>query len=116
MTIDGRVSEDQLSRLMAGVELDDGSYTLPCNVEVLSEAADRTVLRFVIKQGLNRQIRRMCTAVGLNVGRLRRTAVGGVKLGMLKPGEWRDLTKDELRILRASVGSSGKNSGKGGRK
>ena len=116
VTIDGRVSEDQLSRLMAGVELDDGSYTLPCNVEVLSEAAERTVLRFVIKQGLNRQIRRMCTAVGLNVGRLRRTAVGGVKLGMLKPGEWRDLTKDELRILRASVGSSGKNNGKGGRK
>ena len=116
VTIDGRVSEDQLSRLMSGVELDDGSYTLPCNVEVLSEAADRTVLRFVIKQGLNRQIRRMCTAVGLNVGRLRRTAVGGVKLGMLKPGEWRELTKDELRILRAAVGNSGKNSNKGGRK
>ena len=116
VTIDGRVSEDQLSRLMSGVELDDGSYTLPCNVEVLSEAADRTVLRFVIKQGLNRQIRRMCTAVGLNVGRLRRTAVGGVRLGMLKPGEWRELTKDELRILRAAVGNSGKNSNKGGRK
>ncbi|MDE6032140.1 MAG: rRNA pseudouridine synthase, partial [Oscillospiraceae bacterium] len=47
VTIDGRVNEDQLSRLMAGVELDDGSYTLPCTVEVLSEAADRTVLRFV---------------------------------------------------------------------
>ena len=116
VTIDGRVSEDQLSRLMSGVELDDGSYTLPCNVEVLSEAADRTVLRFVIKQGLNRQIRRMCTAVGLNVGRLRRTAVGGVRLGMLKPGEWLELTKDELRILRAAVGNSGKNSNKGGRK
>ncbi len=112
VTIDGRVNEDQLSRLMSGVELDDGTYTLPCTVEVLSEAANRTVLRFVIKQGLNRQIRRMCTAVGLNVGRLRRTAIGGVKLGMLKPGEWRELTKDELRILRAAVG---KNS-KGGRK
>lgn len=104
VTIDGKVNEEQLSRLMSGVELDDGAVTLPCNVEVLTEEPDRTVLLFVIKQGLNRQIRRMCSAVGLNVGRLRRTAVGGVKLGMLKPGEWRDLTKDELRVLRAAVG------------
>lgn len=112
VTIDGRVNEDQLSRLMSGVELDDGSVTLPCNVEVLVEEPERTVLLFVIKQGLNRQIRRMCAAVGLNVGRLRRVAVGGVKLGMLKPGEWRDLTKDELRVLRAAVGSGArKNAG-----
>ena len=98
------VNEDQLSRLMSGVELDDGVKTLPCTVEVLSEAPDRTVLRFVIKEGRNRQIRRMCSAVGLEVGRLRRTAVGGVKLGMLKPGDFRDLTKEELRSLRSYIG------------
>lgn len=106
VTIDGMVNEGQLSQLMSGVELDDGVKTLPCTVEVLSEAPDRTVLRFVIKEGRNRQIRRMCAAVGLEVGRLRRTAVGGVKLGMLKPGEYRDLTKDELRSLRAAVGKT----------
>ncbi len=106
VTIDGMVNEGQLSQLMSGVELDDGVKTLPCTVEVLSEAPDRTVLRFVIKEGRNRQIRRMCSAVGLEVGRLRRTAVGGVKLGMLKPGEYRDLTKDELRSLRAAVGKT----------
>lgn len=106
VTIDGMVNEGQLSQLMSGVELDDGVKTLPCTVEVLSEAPDRTVLRFVIKEGRNRQIRRMCAAVGLDVGRLRRTAVGGVKLGMLKPGEYRDLTKDELRSLRAAVGKT----------
>lgn len=106
VTIDGMVNESQLSQLMSGVELDDGVKTLPCTVEVLSEAPDRTVLRFVIKEGRNRQIRRMCAAVGLEVGRLRRTAVGGVKLGMLKPGEYRDLTKDELRSLRAAVGKT----------
>lgn len=106
VTIDGMVNEGQLSQLMSGVELDDGVKTLPCTVEVLSEAPDRTVLRFVIKEGRNRQIRRMCAAVGLEVGRLRRTAVGGVKLGMLKPGEYRDLTKEELRSLRASVGKT----------
>ena len=106
VTIDGMVIESQLSQLMSGVELDDGVKTLPCTVEVLSEAPDRTVLRFVIKEGRNRQIRRMCSAVGLEVGRLRRTAVGGVKLGMLKPGEYRDLTKEELRSLRAAVGKT----------
>ena len=104
VTIDGMVNEDQLSRLMSGVELDDGVKTLPCTVEVLTESPERTVLRFVIKEGRNRQIRRMCSAVGLEVGRLRRTAVGGVKLGMLKPGDFRDLTKEELRSLRSYIG------------
>lgn len=106
VTIDGKVGEEQIMRLSSGVELDDGKITLPCSVEVLVDEAERTVLRMTIKQGLNRQIRRMCAAVGLNVGRLRRTAIGGVKLGMLKTGEWRDLTKEELRILRAAIGKS----------
>lgn len=103
VTIDGKVSEEQIMRLTTGVRLDDGKVTLPCAVDVLTEEPGRTVLRIVIKQGLNRQIRRMCAAVGLNVGRLRRTAIGGVKLGMLKTGEWRDLTPEELRILRAAA-------------
>ncbi len=115
VTIDGKVSEVQLMKLSAGVKLDDGKVTLPCSVEVVSEGADRTVLRMTIKQGLNRQIRRMCAALDLQVGRLRRVAIGGVKLGMLKTGEWRDLTKDELRILRAAVGK-GERSGRSGKK
>lgn len=115
VTIDGKVSEEQIAQLMAGVKLDDGAVTMPCVVEVLTEEPERTVLRFTIKQGLNRQIRRMCAAVGLQVGRLRRVAVGGVRLGMLKPGEWRELTKEELRALRAAAGKAEK-SGKGGRR
>lgn len=106
VTIDGKVSEEQIMRLTSGVELDDGKVTLSCSVEVLVEEPNRTVLRITIKQGMNRQIRRMCEAVGLQVGRLRRTAIGGVKLGMLKTGEWRDLTKEELRILRSAIGKA----------
>ena len=106
VTIDGRVNEEQLSAMMAGVTLDDGVKTQPCVVEVVTEQAERTVLRFVIKEGRNRQVRRMCEAVGLQVGRLRRTQIGGVKLGMLKPGDYRDLTKEELRALRMAVGKS----------
>jgi len=53
-----------------------------------------------ISEGRNRQIRKMCEAVGLEVARLKRTAVGPIKLGMLKPGTWRDLKPEELRALR----------------
>lgn len=113
VTIDGKVSEEQIMHLTTGVELDDGKVTLPCSVEVVTEEPDRTVLIIVIKQGLNRQIRRMCAAVGLNVGRLRRVAIAGVKLGMLKTGEWRDLTAEELRMLRAAS-SEKKTSGRRG--
>ncbi len=106
VTIDGKVNEEQLSTMMAGVVLDDGVKTQPCVVEVVTEQAERTVLRFVIKEGRNRQVRRMCDAVGLQVGRLRRTQIGSIKLGMLKPGDYRDLTKEELRALRMAVGKS----------
>ena len=54
-------------------------------------------------EGRNRQIRKMCEAVGLEVARLKRTAIGPVKLGMLKPGEYRELKPDELRALRNAI-------------
>lgn len=110
VTINGKVTEEQIMKLSSGVELDDGKVTAPCTVEVLVEEPERTVLLFVIHQGLNRQIRRMCAALGLSVGRLRRIAVGGVKLGMLKVGEWRELTPKELNILRNSANSAEKRS------
>ncbi len=61
------------------------------------------VLRIIIREGRNRQIRKMCEAVGLEVARLRRTAIGPVKLGMLKPGTWRELTAEEVKALRNAV-------------
>ena len=64
----------------------------------------RVVLQMTIKEGRNRQIRRMCEAVGLEVARLRRTSIGPIKLGMLKPGTWRDLTAEELRAIRNAIG------------
>ena len=64
----------------------------------------RVVLQITIREGRNRQIRRMCEAVGLEVARLRRTSIGPLKLGMLQPGKWRDLTPDELRAIRNAIG------------
>ncbi|MGN0597415.1 MAG: pseudouridine synthase [Ruminiclostridium sp.] len=104
VTIPSAVTEEQLEKMAGGVEIEEGVVTQPCTINVLVEGAERTVLEFIIKEGKNRQIRKMCAAVSLEVSRLRRTNIGGVKLGMLKPGEYADLTKEELRILRASAG------------
>ncbi len=104
VTVAEKVTEEQVNKLMSGVEIEPNVMTRPCIVNVLIEEEERTVLEFTIKEGKNRQIRRMCEAVNLTVKRLRRTSVGGVKLGMLKPGEYADLTKEEMRILRSAIG------------
>ena len=70
---------------------------------------DRTVLIFIIHEGRNRQIRRMCEAVNLEVMRLKRTEIAGVKLGMLPQGKWRPLNEKEMRRL-TNVTSSKKES------
>lgn len=96
-------SEEQIAKLASGVTLDDGSRTMPAGVRVLEESDGRSVLEISIKEGKNRQIRRMCDAVKLDVIRLRRNAVGPVKMGMLKPGAWRELTPAEVKALKASA-------------
>lgn len=104
VTVRPPVSDDQLAQMGAGVTLDDGFKTAPANVVTLVKEQNRVVLLITIHEGKKREIRRMCDAVGLEVARLRRTAIGPVKLGMLKPGEWRDLTSEELRALRTAIG------------
>lgn len=102
VTVRPDVSDEQLVELSEGVEI-DGRKTLPCTITVLDKQPGRVVMQMVIKEGRNRQIRKMCEAVGLEVARLKRTAVGPVKLGMLKPGEYRELKAEELRALRNAI-------------
>ncbi len=97
-TVSGQVDDEQLLRLSEGVEI-DGKKTLPCDCFVAERKADRTVLIFIIHEGRNRQIRKMCEAVGLEVIRLKRTEIAGVKLGMLPQGKWRDLNEREMKRL-----------------
>lgn len=103
VTVRPAVTEEQLVALADGIEL-DGKKTLPATVVVMTNEPGRVVLQMTIKEGRNRQIRRMCEAVGLEVARLRRTSVGPLKLGMLAPGKWRDLTAEELRAIRNAIG------------
>ena len=102
VTVRPDINDEQLVQLSEGVEI-DGRKTAPATVIVLEKQQGRVVLQMTIHEGRNRQIRKMCEAVGLEVARLKRTSVGPVKLGMLKPSEWRDLTPDELRAIRTAI-------------
>lgn len=96
--VDRMPSRGDLRRLREGIELDDG-LTAPAKVASLD---DRT-LRITIHEGRNRQVRRMVEAVGANVVRLVRTRIGPLTDRVLKPGEWRPLTQDEVRALERAV-------------
>lgn len=98
VTVRSAVTEEQITSLSGGVMI-DGRQTLPAEVRVLEKSETRSVLEIVIYEGRNRQIRKMCEETGLEVARLKRTAVGGVKLGMLHTGSWRELSEDELKRL-----------------
>lgn len=103
VTVRPHATEEQIVQLSEGVTLDDGFETAPTVVRVASDSPERTVLEITLKEGKNRQIRRMCEAVGLTVIRLKRSAEGPVKLGMLAPGKHRALTKAEVNALKASA-------------
>jgi 23S rRNA pseudouridine2605 synthase len=90
----GPVSPAAIRALREGVELDDGR-TAPAKVS----QPEPGVLRITIHEGRNRQVRRMCEAVGHPVTRLVRTRIGPLRDPRLAPGTWRDLTADEVRRL-----------------
>lgn len=97
----GRVSPVGLRRLRDGVELDDGP-TAPAKVS----QPEPGVLRLTIHEGRNRQVRRMCDAIGHPVVRLVRTRIGPITDRDLAPGTWRDLRLDEVRDLGKRAKSS----------
>lgn len=98
VTIKSNITENQLIDLSSQTDL-EGEEIQPAIVEVLSKSPERTVLKISIKEGKNRQIRRMCEKVGLEVARLKRISIGQLKLGMLSPGKWRNLTKQEINYF-----------------
>lgn len=106
VTVNPRATEEQIVQMASGVVLDDGVRTQPCVIHVVSDEPGRTVLEITLHEGRNRQIRRMCSAVGLQVARLKRSAEGPVKLGMLQPGEYRELKKSEITALRNAAQKS----------
>lgn len=99
VTVSGRL-EGCPERLSALRELEDGAPIVPAKVEVAAKGPHRWVLTVTIRQGLNRQVRRMCALAGLRVCKLERVREGPLILGNLPEGRWRRLTAEELAPLR----------------
>ncbi len=97
VVVDKKITPDFLEKMAAGVKIfnpvkERHEVTLPCKIQGTSEKA----FTIVLSQGLNRQIRRMVEALGYNVVSLKRTRIMHIKLGKLKPGQWRDLSPAEV--------------------
>jgi 23S rRNA pseudouridine2457 synthase len=119
--VEGHPTEAALQQLREGVQIKEG-FTLPAEVAALPDAATADLwprnppiryrasiptswLAITISQGMNRQVRKMCAAVGLPCLRLVRQALGDLPLAGLAPGEWRDLTTEEIAALRGLAGA-----------
>jgi 23S rRNA pseudouridine2605 synthase len=102
----GSPSRDALRQLRTGVALDDGT-TAPARVRLVARHGLRSALEITIHEGRNRQVRRMCEAVGHPVTRLVRTRIGPVKDERLAPGRWRPLSARDVRALYATAAAEG---------
>ncbi|WP_044022485.1 23S rRNA pseudouridine(2604) synthase RluF [Bacillus sp. SG-1] len=94
VSVDKPITPEFLTQMSEGVKI-LGTKTLPCKVEQLSKFD----FKIILTQGLNRQIRRMCEALGYEVFRLQRVRIMNIHLGNLPVGQWRDLTKKEKQQL-----------------
>jgi len=103
VTVRPKITDEALDKLRHGVEI-EGKMTAPCEVTILTQEEGRVVLEFILHEGRNRQIRKMCEAVGLEVARLKRTAIGSLKLGMLAQGKYRELSEQEIKKLLRTAG------------
>ncbi len=101
VTVTGNVSNQQLQQLNAPI-LIDGKATQAARVTISSSATTTTTLECILKEGRNRQIRKMCAAVGLNICQLRRTRIGHLSLGHLPIGKCRTLDSAEIAALLES--------------
>ena len=97
--VEGVPNEGALRKLRTGVVLDDGT-TAPAGARVLQRGSRASVLELTLHEGRKHQVKRMCDAVGHPVRRLHRSRYAGLDLEGVEPGEWRELTSDEVAALR----------------
>lgn len=100
--VKGIPSINKLNQLENGVPLEDG-ITYPAQVHFIDQLNGNALLEIVIKEGRNRQVKRMCEYIGHEVIRLRRTKLGELSLGELKVGEYRKLTQKEITTLKKYI-------------
>ncbi len=98
-----RPNEQQLNAWRKGMILEDGSYTLPAQTWIEHKDSEGTWLGVILKEGKKRQLRRMAESSGLKVRRLIRIRIGNLVMGELLPGEWRELTGEEIKHLQSLI-------------
>jgi 23S rRNA pseudouridine2605 synthase len=98
VTVDGLIDENALTVLRQGVRLSEG-ITQEAQVHSLKRTGNMSSFVIVIREGRNRQIRRMCAKVGYNVLRLVRERIGALQLNLKEPGQWRHLMASEVSLL-----------------
>ncbi|MEZ4886458.1 MAG: 23S rRNA pseudouridine(2604) synthase RluF [Chitinophagales bacterium] len=103
VTVKQAITPEFIQKMREGVPLEE-TVTQKCKVTKVTEF----VFKITLTQGLNRQIRRMCQALGYNVSKLKRTRIMNVTLGSLKLGQWRELTSLEMQEINLMVSSSSK--------
>ena len=101
--VQGRVDKGTLQRIKNGVLIEDRVVDVE-KIAMLDQCADATLIELTIHEGRNRIIRRLCEEVGHPVIDLARTSIGPIQLGNLRPGQTRELTRDELGRLYSAVG------------
>jgi len=96
--VDRPITQSFLTKMSKGIPI-LGTVTKPCHLEKIS----KTVFKIILTQGLNRQIRRMCEFLNYKVLTLKRVRIMNIQLGKLKVGQWRNLTKEEMKVLRKQL-------------
>ncbi|MEJ7554045.1 MAG: pseudouridine synthase [Aquificaceae bacterium] len=99
----GKVSKETLEAMKRGAKLEDG-FAKPDSVKLIKHLRDASLLEIVFHEGRKHIVKRFVSRFGHKVIRLKRVAIGPVRLGKLKPGEWRDMTREELKNLRQALG------------
>ena len=104
--VGGSPSPDVLAALRRGVDLEDGR-TAPAEARIVRRGTRVSRIELTVHEGRKHQVKRMCAAVGLTVQNLHRRRYAGLRLVGLDPGEWRELTPDEVESLRLTAGAEG---------
>ena len=101
VTIRGKVTNEDVENLRQGVIIDEEYKTKPAKVRIMKTDEEKNLsrLEIVIHEGKNRQVRKMCEAIGKKVIALHRSKIGNIDVKDLKIGQWRYLTKKEVEIL-----------------
>ncbi|HIP43270.1 MAG TPA: rRNA pseudouridine synthase [Aquifex aeolicus] len=101
--VEGKVSVNTLKRIRKGAELEDG-FAKPDNVRIVRYEGDKTLIEITFHEGRKHLVKRYLAFFGHKVKKLKRIAIGPIKLGKLSPGKWRDLNQGELTQLFKAVG------------